>query len=695
MSDKRAREYEERPCSGAELENQIQSALDENDRRKALRLIQEQSAMTVSHPNSSTPEVTVKLEVDIDVSSENLVTACDVGARPGKKRKRENGKKAKAKKTSSYADIPEETRQTLEQLIGSAPKLDKVETETRPECGCAVKDTKKDVFFSHLGHARNVCDLQKTFAGQLGMKPAQIRVVLIERTSVEGKTPNGCTDYRKTDVVSQEGERVLVLGHLRPKHTCEFRICVSLVVIHNCLPENKLAEHYVALKDVSKYKNSLKRTCAKGKSPCDCQGDPPVGSTVSLGCTHQKAYRGCKHARSLSVNKFDLKPDAKGHEKGLENTLVDIHDTTVPTFRKALPLAYRNMTSHSQIAESCRIGGLTPAERPFAAVSVASSFSAHPHTDSNDLPTGVVMLLTLLSPSARQNEIVPQLHVLTEFALVDSADRDKKRGGVAVALRHGSLLLEPARHLRHATTKAVDSGGEGPSRLAVIFFQHEQLRNPDHGRLQYLAYMSWYLRITYQAWKQGWFIMTSRRLLNFKSAGFRFADSVTVYPAGTELSDCGDPTPIPSDQLYEENEHIVPYLNDLTFADDAEEQPQELVGETSVETVNRTKVLVSCAFKCIKSTRRAVLLHFAMYHLPHCPLCTLTGIDSIGMKDHFNDEHQGDDWKNCDFECSYCPLKLKVPTEYLAHMRGCHRKELYHDKRDKDSKKFDRARLLN
>ena len=54
-------------------------------------------------------------------------------------------------------------------------------------------------------------------------------------------------------------------------------------------------------------------------------------------------------------------------------------------------------------------------------------------------------------------------------------------GGVAFRLPHGSLLLEVAKHELHATTALNTPNRNNPSRIGMVFYQHENLHFLDHG----------------------------------------------------------------------------------------------------------------------------------------------------------------------------------------------------------------------
>ena len=77
---------------------------------------------------------------------------------------------------------------------------------------------------------------------------------------------------------------------------------------------------------------------------------------------------------------------------------------------------------------------------------------------------------------------------------------DPEVGGLALALPHGSLLVEVAKQELHATTALRNPNKMNPCRVGLVFYQHGSLHLPRHGKAktemknlerEFRDYVSW------------------------------------------------------------------------------------------------------------------------------------------------------------------------------------------------------------
>lgn len=114
------------------------------------------------------------------------------------------------------------------------------------------------------------------------------------------------------------------------------------------------------------------------------------------------------------------------------------------------------------------------------------------------------------------------------------AFRDPGMGGLALALPHGSILVEVAKHELHATTALKRPNRHQPCRIGLVFYQHKNLHFPGHGHTEYLRKTDIREYRDYVQWLKGNFVPTSLKLSNLTKAGFTFPPGVSTVKTNQE-----------------------------------------------------------------------------------------------------------------------------------------------------------------
>jgi hypothetical protein len=153
-------------------------------------------------------------------------------------------------------------------------------------------------------------------------------------------------------------------------------------------------------------------------------------------------------------------------------------------------------------------------------------------TDNNLYEADLDTTLPLQDPSiismdpdqlAKDMESV-KIHIRKSECL--EAFQDPAIGGVALALPHGSILIECAKAELHATTALMEPNRVRPHRIGLVFYQHKNLHHPGHGSDEFQRKRAIREFRDYVQWLKGNYVPTEAKLRNMCESGFVFPEQV-------------------------------------------------------------------------------------------------------------------------------------------------------------------------
>merc|ERR1711970_774147 len=120
------------------------------------------------------------------------------------------------------------------------------------------------------------------------------------------------------------------------------------------------------------------------------------------------------------------------------------------------------------------------------------------------------------------------------------AFQDPSIGGIALALPHGSVVIECAKAELHATTALSQPNREEPHRIGLVFYQHKNLHHPNHGVGEFQRKRAIREFRDYVQWLKGNYVPTEAKLKAMIESGFVFPNEVKTVNKPMDVANPDD-----------------------------------------------------------------------------------------------------------------------------------------------------------
>ena len=136
--------------------------------------------------------------------------------------------------------------------------------------------------------------------------------------------------------------------------------------------------------------------------------------------------------------------------------------------------------------------------------------------------------------------IMDNMKIVTHESDCLEAFDDPNIGGVALALPHGSILIECAKAELHATTALRQPNRAHPRRIGLVFYQHKNLHHPLHGMEEFQRKRAIREFRDYGQWLKGNYVPTEAKLKAMIEAGFVFPNEVKTVNKPMDVANPDD-----------------------------------------------------------------------------------------------------------------------------------------------------------
>merc|ERR1712042_11157 len=159
-----------------------------------------------------------------------------------------------------------------------------------------------------------------------------------------------------------------------------------------------------------------------------------------------------------------------------------------------------------------------------------SSGSSEEEFSTPDYGPGYNGSLKAIGVEGDLNGVLENMKIVTHESDCLEAFDDPNIGGVALALTHGSILIECAKQELHATTALKRPNRAHPHRIGLVFYQHKNLHHPTHGVEEFQRKRAIREFRDYVQWLKGNYVPTEAKLKAMTESGFVFPNEVkTVH----------------------------------------------------------------------------------------------------------------------------------------------------------------------